>query len=77
MSQMSQIIDSDGHIVEPRSVWEEYTEPAFREKMIQIRRNRDGVDELWIDGENAAAPHCRSRPPWCPAASRISNARAS
>jgi hypothetical protein len=42
MSQTSQIIDSDGHIVEPRSVWEEYTEPAFREQMIQIRRNRDG-----------------------------------
>jgi predicted TIM-barrel fold metal-dependent hydrolase len=53
---MSQIIDSDGHIVEPRSVWEEYTEPAFREKMIQIRRNRDGVDELWIGGENRSRP---------------------
>ncbi len=53
---MSQIIDSDGHIVEPRSLWEEYTEPAFREQMIQIRRNRDGMDELFIAGENRSRP---------------------
>ena len=53
---MSQIIDSDGHIVEPRSVWEEYTEPAFREQMIQVRRNRDGMDELFIAGENRSRP---------------------
>ena len=26
---MPQIIDSDGHIVEPRTVWEEYTDPRF------------------------------------------------
>ena len=26
---MTQIIDADGHIVEPRALWEEYTEPRF------------------------------------------------
>ncbi|MGH7948782.1 MAG: amidohydrolase family protein [Candidatus Binataceae bacterium] len=49
---MRRIIDADGHIVEPRAVWQEYAEPRYREQMIQIRRNRDGADELWIGGEN-------------------------
>jgi predicted TIM-barrel fold metal-dependent hydrolase len=53
---MARTIDADGHIVEPRSVWDEYTEPAFRAQMIQIRRNRDGMDELWIAGENRSRP---------------------
>jgi uncharacterized protein len=53
---MHQIIDSDGHVVEPRAVWEQYTEPEFRERMIQVRRNRDGMDELFIDGENRSRP---------------------
>lgn len=52
----ARIIDSDGHIVEPRAVWQEYTEPRFREQMIQIRRNRDGMDELFIAGENRSRP---------------------
>lgn len=48
---MGRIIDADGHIVEPRVLWEEYTEPAYRDRVIQVRRNRDGVDEFWINGE--------------------------
>lgn len=46
---MTRIIDADGHIVEPRTLWEDYAEPEFRDRMIQIRRNRSGTDELWID----------------------------
>jgi uncharacterized protein len=53
---MPRIIDADGHIVEPRAVWEEYTEPAWRDRVIQIRRNRAGMDELWIGGENRSRP---------------------
>ena len=53
---MTRIIDADGHIVEPRTLWEDYAEPRFREQMIQIRRNREGGDELWIDGENRSRP---------------------
>src|SRR5438874_2088414 len=50
------IIDADGHVVEPRAVWTEYTEPEFREQMIQVRRNGAGKDELWIAGENRSRP---------------------
>jgi predicted TIM-barrel fold metal-dependent hydrolase len=48
---MATIIDADGHIVEPRSVWQEYTEPAYRDRVIQIVRDRDGIDRMMIDGE--------------------------
>jgi predicted TIM-barrel fold metal-dependent hydrolase len=53
---MAQIIDADGHVVEPPSLWEEYTEPAFRDRMIQVRRSREGKDELWIEGKNRSSP---------------------
>src|SRR6202161_2895228 len=53
---MTRIIDADGHIVEPRALWNEYNEPQFRDRMIQVRRNRDGADELFINGENRSRP---------------------
>ncbi|HKA54110.1 MAG TPA: amidohydrolase, partial [Candidatus Binatia bacterium] len=48
---MATIIDADGHILEPRSVWEEYTEPAYRDRVIQIVRDTDGIDKMKINGE--------------------------
>jgi uncharacterized protein len=53
---VSRLIDADGHVAEPRIVWEEYTEPAFRDRVIQLRRARNGIDELWIDGRNLSTP---------------------
>ena len=43
--------DADGHLLEPRSIWEEYTEPAYREQVIQIAKDREGIDCLKINGE--------------------------
>jgi predicted TIM-barrel fold metal-dependent hydrolase len=48
---MATIVDADGHILEPRSVWEEYTEPAYRDRVIQIVRDNDGIDKMKINGE--------------------------
>ena len=30
-----EVIDSDGHVVEPDSLWEDYSEPAFRDQLAQ------------------------------------------
>src|SRR5437588_1721780 len=49
---MNRVIDADGHVAEPSVVWTEYTEPAFRDRVIQIRPSVDGPDDLWIDGVN-------------------------
>ena len=48
---MVSIIDSDGHLLEPPSVWEEYTEPAYRAQVIQIAKDAEGIDCLKINGE--------------------------
>ncbi|MEA2626766.1 MAG: uncharacterized protein QOD06_2811, partial [Candidatus Binatota bacterium] len=49
---MTRMIDADGHVAEPKVLWEEYVEPRFRERVIQVRRNDEGLDDLWIGGEN-------------------------
>lgn len=48
---MARMIDADGHIVEPPALWEEYVEPAYRDKVIQIRRDREGREVFYINGE--------------------------
>jgi hypothetical protein len=53
---MASIIDADGHIVEPRKLWEEYVEPEFRDRVIRIERNREGRDEFWINGQRRRGP---------------------
>ena len=48
---MVTIVDADGHIVEPQAVWNDYTASEFRDRVIQVRRNSQGLDEFWINGE--------------------------
>lgn len=48
---MATIIDADGHLLEPPSIWEEYTEPTYREQVMQIAKDREGIDCLKISGE--------------------------
>lgn len=48
---MATIIDADGHVDEPRAVWQEYMEPAYREQVIQLARDHDGMDKLKIEGK--------------------------
>lgn len=48
---MARNIDADGHIVEPHTLWNDYVEPQWRDKVISIRRDRDGHDVFYINGE--------------------------
>lgn len=43
------IVDADGHILEPPDLWERYIDPEFRDRAIRIRRDADGVDFLEMD----------------------------
>ena len=40
MPETVSVVDSDGHLVEPPVVWEEYTDAAFRDLVIQVRAYR-------------------------------------
>jgi predicted TIM-barrel fold metal-dependent hydrolase len=44
------IIDADGHILEPPDLWENYIDPRFRERAIRVRPGDDGVEQLQFDG---------------------------
>ncbi|MEE2983269.1 MAG: amidohydrolase family protein [Pseudomonadota bacterium] len=44
------IIDADGHILEPADTWERYIDPAFRGRALRIREH-DGKEVLEIDGK--------------------------
>jgi predicted TIM-barrel fold metal-dependent hydrolase len=45
-------VDADGHVLEPRDVWQRYLEPNLREHAIRIERDADGVECLLVDGRS-------------------------
>jgi predicted TIM-barrel fold metal-dependent hydrolase len=50
---MTKIIDADGHIVEPRALWDEYVEPAYRDRIPRIAKDSEGIDRLKFEGRVA------------------------
>lgn len=47
---MPNIIDADGHVTEPRALWDEFCEPAFRDRVIRVDPAEGGVDALLVEG---------------------------
>jgi predicted TIM-barrel fold metal-dependent hydrolase len=43
---MTKIIDADGHIVEPRSFWNDYVEPQYRDRLPRITKDANGIDRI-------------------------------
>lgn len=43
-------VDADGHLLEPDWLWERYLDPEFRDRMMGIRVDDDGLEYLLIDG---------------------------
>jgi predicted TIM-barrel fold metal-dependent hydrolase len=52
-------VDADGHVLEPRDVWQRYLEPNLRDRAIRIERDADGVEALLVDGRSHLALHGR------------------
>lgn len=53
--------DADAHICEPPEVWREYADPAFRDRVLQVRKHADGHESLVIEGRDlgtSPAPAC-------------------
>src|SRR3954467_3370656 len=42
--------DADAHICEPTTVWTDYAEPAFRDRVLQVRRRDDGTEAFYVGG---------------------------
>jgi predicted TIM-barrel fold metal-dependent hydrolase len=43
------VIDADGHILEPLSLWTDYMDPAFRDRAPRLVRDAEGKERLVIE----------------------------
>ena len=48
MSRAYNVVDADGHILEPLSLWNDYMDPAFRDRAPRLIRDADGKERLLI-----------------------------
>ncbi len=44
------IIDADGHVLEPLDAWEKYIDPRYRDRAIRVRTDGEGKEYLEIEG---------------------------
>jgi hypothetical protein len=44
------VIDADGHVLEPADAWERYIDPAYRDRALRIVTH-DGKEIVEIDGK--------------------------
>src|SRR5213593_3479031 len=56
MSRTYNVIDSDGHVLEPPDFWVEYMDPAYRERAPQLFVDTDGKERLRIEGKVLGGP---------------------
>src|SRR6266496_2436087 len=56
MSRTYNIIDSDGHVLEPPNFWAEYIDPAYRERAPQLFVDTDGKERLRVEGKVLGGP---------------------
>jgi uncharacterized protein len=53
MRRVYRVIDADGHVLEPFSLWTEYMEPAYRDLAPRMVRDRDGRDRFLVGEETS------------------------
>jgi uncharacterized protein len=44
------VIDADGHVMEPASLWQSYIDPEYRETCLRVERDPDDGDRLIVQG---------------------------
>jgi uncharacterized protein len=49
MEQTLRTIDSDGHVLEPGDLWENYIEPKYRENCLKVFMGDDGFQKLRVE----------------------------
>ena len=49
MTRTYNVIDADGHILEPFSLWNEYLDPAFRDRAPRLIKDNTGKQRLLLD----------------------------
>jgi hypothetical protein len=50
------VIDADGHVPEPFSLWKEYMDPALRERVRRMIIDENGEERLTVEGKLLGDP---------------------
>src|SRR5258707_9315390 len=59
MSRAYNVVDADGHILDPLDLWDNYMDPAFRDRAPRLIKAENGKQRLVIDGHVAGTSHRR------------------
>ena len=56
MTRKYEVIDADGHILEPLSLWDQYMDPAYRERAPRMILDDNGKERLFLEGQLLGNP---------------------
>src|SRR5436190_21203503 len=51
MNRKCQVIDADGHVLEPANLWVEGIDPKFRDRAPRLAVDTDGRERLLVEGK--------------------------
>ena len=51
MARAYNVIDADGHVLEPVDIWDKYIDPAYRERAPRMIVDTDGKERLLVEGQ--------------------------
>ena len=64
MTRAYNVVDADGHILEPLDLWDTYIDPAFRERRPRFVIDENGKERLSVEGKLLGNP--RGSAAWVP-----------
>ena len=56
MPRAYNVVDADGHILEPLTLWDDYIDPAFRERRPRFVIDDNGKERLSVEGKLLGNP---------------------
>ena len=56
MASAYNVIDADGHVLEPLDLWEKYMDPAYRDRAPRLIIDKDGKERLLIEDKILGSP---------------------
>src|SRR6266851_1586875 len=56
MTRAYDVVDADGHILEPLDLWDRYIDPAFRERRPRFLIDENGKERLGVEGKLLGNP---------------------
>src|ERR1700759_5698865 len=56
MTRAYNVVDADGHILEPLDLWDKYIDPEFRERRPRFVIDENGKERLTVEGKMRGNP---------------------